>query len=159
MKTNQFLELLENHPQKELLFEYQIGQFVPKAYHITEVKNISIESVDCGGRPHSEKQTIVQLWHNGKEQGEYMSANKAKKIFDIVDKIKPMDRATEIYFEYGNKHLNTSNYKIQRMIEENDKITFQLFVEPTACKPKLEVDNVGSFKNLPLACQPGSGCC
>lgn len=159
MKTDKFLELLEQNPEKALLFEYQIGQFVPKAYHITEIKNVSIESVDCGGRPHSEQQTIVQLWHNGKESGEFMPARKAMKIFDVVDKIKPITRDTEIYFEYGNERLNTSNYKIQRVLEEDEKITFQLFVEPTACKPKLEISEVASFKNLPLACQPGSGCC
>lgn len=157
MKTNEFLELLEQNPEKRLLFEYETGQFVPKAYHITEIKNVNIESVDCGGRPHSEKQTIVQLWHNGFELGNYMEAKKAKKIFDIVDKVKPLTMDTEIYFEYGNKKIRTSNFKVQKVTNQEDKITFQLFVEPTACKPILELNVSQKIKEI--CCGPGSDCC
>ena len=156
MKTSEFLALLEQNPEKPLLFEYETGQFVPKAYHITEIKNVSIESVDCGGRPHSEKQTIVQLWHNGIEIGSYMEAKKAKKIFDIVEKVKPLVQETEIYFEYGNKTMRTSNFKVQDVVNQDDKITFKLFVEPTACKPILELN---ILEKVSACCGTSSGCC
>ena len=48
MKTKAFLELLTTNPDKSLLFEYQTNKAVPEGYHITEIKNISIDSVDCG---------------------------------------------------------------------------------------------------------------
>ena len=142
MKTNEFLELLAQNPEKPLLFEYETGQFVPEAYHITEIKNVSIESVDCGGKPHSEKQTIVQLWHNGIEIGSYMEAKKAKKIFDVVDKVKPFTMDTEIYFEYGNKDLATSNYQVEDVVHELDKIIVKMSVPPVACKPKLGLSTI-----------------
>ena len=156
MKTNEFLDLLAQNPEKPLLFEYETGQFVPEAYHITEIKNVSIESVDCGGKPHSEKQTIVQLWHNGIEIGSYMEAKKAKKIFDVVDKVKPLTMDTEIYFEYGNKEVRTSNFKVQNVVNQEDKITFKLFVEPTACKPIL---NLNVLEQAGACCGTSSGCC
>lgn len=156
MKTNEFLELLAQNPEKPLLFEYETGQFIPEAYHITEIKNVSIESVDCGGKPHSEKQTVVQLWHNGIEIGSYMEAKTAKKIFDIVGKVKPLTMDTEIYFEYGNKEVRTSNFKVQNVINQDDKITLKLFVEPTACKP-IQLMNILEQANG--SCGTGSGCC
>ncbi len=152
MKTNQFLALLEAHPNKSLLFEYQLGQFVPKAYHITEIKNVYIESVDCGGRASSERRTVVQLWHDGKEQGDYMTGSKAKGIFDIVNKIKPLLPETTIYFEYGSETMNTSHFEVQQTLEEDDRIVMQLYVQPPVCKPAFELE---------MACGPGagSGCC
>ena len=44
MKTKEFLEVLNTHKNKELLFEYLPGDFVGANYHITEVKNITIVS-------------------------------------------------------------------------------------------------------------------
>lgn len=156
MKTSEFLGLIANNPNKALLFEYRQGEYVPAAYHITEVKNVHIESVDCGGRAHSSQQTIVQLWHNGKETGTHMAAKTAKKIMDEVEAIKPMRKDTELFFEYGNAFLNTSNYRVERIIEEETQIKFQLFVEPVACKPILELNILGQSGNV---CGIDSGCC
>jgi len=74
MKTNEFLSLLKEHADKSLLFEYKSGHFVGANYHITEVKNISIESVDCGAGTDFWKETIIQLWESPKENDtlEYM---------------------------------------------------------------------------------------
>ena len=49
MKTSEFLKILEKNPNKPLQFEYLNNQIVGEAYHITEVKNVHIDSVDCGG--------------------------------------------------------------------------------------------------------------
>lgn len=152
MKTNEFLTLLNEKANKEVVFEYETGQYVPKAYHITEIKSVNIESVDCGGRPHSEKQTVVQLWHDGKEKGNYMTAQKANKIFKIVDKVKPLTQDAKILFEYGNTQIRTSHFEVQEIVENDNQIILQLFVQPTVCKPKFELEIAGM-------CEPGSGCC
>ncbi len=154
MKTDKFLNLLETNDAKELIFEYETGEYVPAAYHITEIKNVSIESVDCGGRPHSEQQTVVQLWHNGKETGKFMTAKKANKIFSIVDKVKPINREAKILFEYGNKNIRTSHFEVQEIVETDNRIVLQLFVQPTVCKPKFELQQM-----VGAGCCSGSGCC
>lgn len=156
MNTQEFLELLEAHPSKELVFEYDTDTYVPKAYHITEVKNVSIESVDCGGRPDSYKQTVVQLWINdGEVKEKNMSAKKALSIFKIVDKITPMDRSTEIFFEWGHGDLRTSNYAVENVLDKDGKLVLQLFAPPTVCKPKVELELALVGGN---GCG-GSGCC
>ena len=47
MKTQELLELLETQKNKSLLFEYSPGKIVGANFHITEVKNTTINSVDC----------------------------------------------------------------------------------------------------------------
>lgn len=168
MTTKSFLELLEKHPQKELVFEYEANQFIP-VYHITEVKNVYFESIDCGGNAHEEYQTITQLWISPKDflEKTCMTAEKALKIYNIVDGVKPMKRDTEIFFEYGYQDLRTSVYSIEEVEETTDQLIIKMFVPKTACKPTLRVLEKG--KEVSNCCGPTSqvvgktkkvaGCC
>src|SRR6056297_2288300 len=98
MKTKELLNILEEHSSKNLLFEYTPGLFVGANYHITEVKNVTIDAIDCGARPDFWKETIIQLYESPleKDKREYMSAYKALSILKKVDKIKPMEREVEV---------------------------------------------------------------
>ena len=91
MKTNEFLNILKEHPSKELLFEFQPGQLVGANYHITEIKNTHIDSVDCGGRTDEWNETIVQLWESPSEQDktDYLSTSKATEILNRVHGLNP----------------------------------------------------------------------
>jgi len=145
MTTANFLELLAKYPQKELVFEYEPNQFIPAAYHITEIKNVHFESVDCGGKAHEAFQTIVQLWISPKDflKKKCMATEKALKIFNIVDGVKPLRKETEIFFEYGYKDLRTSNYSVEEVLENDKQLIIRLFVEKTACRPVKEAINKG----------------
>ena len=83
MKTADFLSLLQDHQGKSLLFEYAPNLLVGANYHITEVKHLSIDSVDCGAGVDAWKETIVQLWESPADLGktEFMSAYKAMGDF------------------------------------------------------------------------------
>ena len=127
------------------------NQTVPKAYHITEVKNVHIESVDCGGRSAEEYQTIVQLWVSGTEQAnKHMLTDKALKIFDTVERIKPIRQNTPIFFEWGYNDLATSVYTVNEVVETDGSISIKMTVPPTVCKPKYELELLG---------QESGGCC
>ena len=69
MNTQEFFNILEEHSDKSLLFQYMPGQLVGANYHITEVKHVSVASVDCGAREDSWKQTVIQLWESPLEIG------------------------------------------------------------------------------------------
>ena len=155
MKTGEFLELLETNGEKELVFEYRENEYVPKAYHITEVKTQHVDSVDCGGIQHTYDETVVQLWVSGTEEKDRsMEAIKALKIFNIVDGKKPLKRETPIYFEWGHGDLATSIYNVESMEMSDDRVLIKLFVPPTVCKPR--VVELAEMTNLASA---GSGCC
>jgi hypothetical protein len=163
MKTQEFLELLENNGNKELVFEYRDNEFVPKAYHITEIKSQHIESVDCGGVAHSYDETVVQLWISGSEEKDrYMEAEKALKIFNIVNGKRPLTLDTPIFFEWGYGELATSTYKVESVEVGEEQVLVKLFVPPTVCKPRELVDTVKSGM-IEIAsgggCGVGSKCC
>ena len=153
MQTKEFLDLLNANEGKELIFEYEKGQHIPAAYHITEVKNLYFESVDCGGFAHEEYQTVVQLWVSEIEKKDkHMETHKALKIMNLVDGVKPLRQDTEIFFEYGRGELRTSNYSVENVEVTEDKVVLKMYVQPTACKPK-------SLKNFKELNQVVKACC
>lgn len=162
MKTSEFLELLRTHSSKALLFEYAPGKRIGANYHITEVKNLQIESVDCGGQVDAWPETIVQLWENPAESGKqsYLSAFKAKAILDRVHSIKPMDRDAVLRFEYGNPSFHTAQLYVKSTQTEGNALVISLHSSPTLCKAE-EACGVTKTTEPALSgcCDQSSGCC
>ncbi|WP_430909273.1 DUF6428 family protein [Maribacter sp. 2-571] len=162
MKTKEFLSLLETSPQKSLVFSYANNRSVGKNYHITEVKNVTVDTVDCGGKSDFWKETVVQLWESPTEKDAltYMSTRKALQILKRVDAAKPMERDVEIKFEYGNDHFHTAQLYVHDLTVTADRLTVQLGSRPTDCKAK-ESCGIPVEKTTVSAgqCAPGSGCC
>lgn len=162
MKTKELLSLLHENPNKSLLFEYKNGHLVGANYHITEVKNITIDAVDCGANTDFWKETIVQLWESPKERTnrKYMTAHKALSILNKVDRMKPMEKEVEVKFEYGNPNFHTSQLFVNDFVLEENNLIMKLGVEKTDCKAK---DNCGvpvdKVKQEEACCSPSGGCC
>ena len=110
MKTREFLQILESNKNTSLLFEYTSGQLVGANYHITEVKHISVDSVDCGAQTDSWNETIIQLWESPSELGktEYMTSVKALEILNKVGTMKQYDLDSEVKIEYSNSLFHTA---------------------------------------------------
>ena len=162
MKTQEFLELLKEHQNKSLVFEYKEGAFVGANYHITEVKNITIDAVDCGARTDSWKETIIQLWESPLEldKTEFMSAYKALGILSKVHKMRPMDLNAELKFEYSNSDFHTAQLFVHEASIENNRISVRMGVEKTDCKAKAECGvPVAAGSDSEGVCSPESGCC
>jgi len=170
MKTSEFLQLLDTHKDTSLLFEYAPSLLVGANYHITEVKHITVDSVDCGARTDAWKETIVQLWESPSEIGktEYMSTYKAAGILKKVAQMKSFEGDAELKIEYSNPLFHTAQLFINDYEIHNNQLLFKLAVQKTDCKAKEEcgVDVVAS--NTPneeilvtseACCEPGGGCC
>jgi hypothetical protein len=136
MKTNKFLDLLKQNENKALIFEYQKGKIVSPNYQITEVKNVTFITTDCGGKQNNWQETQVQLWENPSNisKKNFMKTNKALSIFNIVDSITPLLLNTEIKIEYGNTFFHTAILKIADYFINNDTLVFYLFEQKTKCK-------------------------
>ena len=163
MKTQELFEVLEAHKDKSLLFEYTSNQLVGANYHITEVKHIKIDSVDCGGQTDAWNETIIQLWESPSEIGktEYMSTFKALEILKRVGSMKAYDFTSEVKFEYSNSLFHTAQLFVSDYEIHGDNLLFKLAIEKTDCKAKEtcgvpETVEVGSNE---ASCAPGSGCC
>ena len=161
MNTQEFLNLLTEHSGKALLFEYSPGKFVNANYHITEIKNITVDSVDCGAGTDSWNETIIQLWESPEEIGktEFMKAFKAHGILKKVDGMRAMDREAEVRFEYSNPNFHTAQLYVADALWDASKLVVKLVVKKTDCKAK---DTCGIPEETTVAaasCAPGSGCC
>lgn len=162
MKTNEFLEVLNQHKNKELLFEYTTGHFVGANYHITEIKNITVDSVDCGAGVDFWKETIVQLYESPEEldKTEFMTADKALAILNRVDAIKPMVKDAEIKLEYSNANFHTAQLFVNDVVWNDKRIIIKLEVEKTDCKAKETCGvPVEAEATSQSSCAPGTGCC
>lgn len=162
MKTKEFLALLEQHTNRNLLFEYRPGHFVAPDYHITEVKNISVDSVDCGAGTDFWKQTVIQLWEgpNESDAQTYMSASKALGILKKVDSLKTMEKEAEVKFEYSNRNFHTAQLFVNDHAIDANNLILKLSVEKTDCKAKETCGlPVTADVRTEACCTPGGGCC
>jgi hypothetical protein len=135
MKTSELLNVLESNRDKALLFEYMPNQLVGANYHITEVKHIAIESVDCGSGTDSWNETVIQLWESPSELGktEFMTTYKALGILKKVGTMKPYYLDSEVKFEYGNELFHTAQLYVNDYHIENSQLIFKLAVNKTDC--------------------------
>lgn len=161
MNTQEFLELLAEHSEKRLNFEYAPGHFIGKGFHITEIKNNTIEAVDCGGRADSWCETIIQLWEDsGKAQPqENMTAYKALSILKKVDAIRKMNRDAVIRFEYGNANLPMAQFFVIDVHWNQRELVVKLASGKTDCKAREACGLTPVVADESEACTPGSGCC
>ncbi|MGA1226131.1 MAG: DUF6428 family protein [Tamlana sp.] len=165
MKTHEIFKIFEANKDKSLLFEYAPTKFVGANYHITEVKHISIDSVDCGSKTGAWKETIIQLWESPSEIGktEYMSVYKALAILKKVGVMKPYVLDAEVKFEYSNANFHTAQLFVNDFEIRNNNIIIKLAIEKTDCKAKeaCGIDEVLEpvFENDEPCCSPNGNCC
>lgn len=169
MRTQEFFNLIEEHKDKALQFEYAPNKYVGANYHITEVKHITIESIDCGSQSDQWNETIVQLWESPKEifKTKHMSVLKALGILKKVGQMKPYDFDSEIKFEYSNSTFHTAQLFVDDFIIKDSNLILKLSIEKTDCKakelcgvPEKVVNTIEKAKEtIESCCSPSNGCC
>lgn len=168
---NTFKNKLEQHPELVLQFQYAADQFVDAAYHITEIKQAPIVSVDCGGVMNAWTEIIVQLWEpSTKETERAMQVKKALSIIALVEKSLPLNPNAIVKIEFGNSAFDTRQMYPAAFQIEGDSLTIDLSPDFTQCKAIGRGESCGTSEkkpalvmmNLPVdgnSCTPGSNCC
>ncbi len=165
MSTQELFNVLQEHQDKALLFEYAPSKFIGANYHITEVKHTTIDSVDCGGETDTWKETIIQLWESPKELGkrDYMKVNKAIEIFDRVGSMKPYALDAEVKFEYSNTTFHMAQLFVNDFEIRDNNLIIKLGVEKTDCKAKSVCGVAEQVKEAVMSdepcCSPDGNCC
>ncbi|MBQ4818932.1 DUF6428 family protein [Aquimarina sp. MMG016] len=161
MNTSDFITLLAEHQGKSLLFEYAPGMLVGTNYHITEVKHITVDAVDCGAGTDSWKETVIQLWESPSELGKsnYMSAYKALGILKKVGQMKAYEMDAPVKIEYGNAMFHTAQLHVTGFGTKDGQLIIKLAVQPTDCKAKETCGVPETEMTEATSCAPGSGCC
>lgn len=178
MNWQSFKDSLAENPEAPLQFEYASEQYVSPAYHITEIKQAQITSVDCGGQINAWTEVVVQLWvPEGKAEEAPMSSGKALKIIDLVEKSLQFHPNAPVKIEYGDADFPTRQMLIEEIGTQNGEVQVSLVADKTQCKanerggecgpkktekPKIVLQSLGSSLSVAEegdACTPGSGCC
>ncbi|MDO1501950.1 DUF6428 family protein [Winogradskyella maritima] len=164
MRLDTFLDLLKSNPSKQLRFSYSPEQFVNADYHITEVKHVLIETVDCGAQQHQWRETVIQLLEADTMDlpitTSEMTCFKALGILNKVGKLKPFTMNSEVKFEYGNPSFHTAQLTIGEVSYSENSIIVHLGSTATDCKAK-DICGIEAPKEEPQAmcCEPSSNCC
>ena len=165
MKTQELFKVLEQNQDKSLLFEYAPNLLVGANYHITEVKHIAVDSVDCGSQTDTWKETIIQLWESPSELGktEYMSVFKGLAILKKVGKMKAYDLNSEVKFEYSNANFHTAQLFVNDFEIVQNNLIIKLAIEKTDCKAKDVCGVTEALEtvsaNIEPCCTPDGNCC
>ncbi|GAB3910031.1 hypothetical protein GCM10028803_48970 [Larkinella knui] len=167
-----FKQALVQNPDKYLQFEYADGQFVEDSFHITEIKQAPITSVDCGGKMNAWTEIIVQLWEpSAPETDRSMKVGKALSIIDRVEKSLLLNPLATVKIEFGNSKFDTRQLYPGDMVTDGDAFTVRLTPDFTQCKALTRgqscgipaakpVENEGTLvADDAICCAPGTGCC
>lgn len=176
---NELLKL----PGQILQFEYEEGKWVDASYHITEIKQAPVVSVDCGGVMNSWTEIIVQLWEPREtEEGRAMLVSKALSIIEIVERKLTLNPTAIVKIEFGNSRFDTRQMYPATFTASGPNLVIGLSPDYTQCKAisrgascgptsenetcctpakqpekqKIEMVNLAAGSQ---ECKPGNGCC
>ncbi|UBV44453.1 DUF6428 family protein (plasmid) [Deinococcus taeanensis] len=157
--TAALLANLRALPQRPLVFQLHGETLVPPGYHVTEVKAVTIEAMDCGGKASAWRETVIQLMDGSAEEAAagFMTNRKFLAIYDRVVKHIPVREDAEVRFEYGNASTPAMQYHVTHVETQPDRIIVHLRTPGVQCK-------AGDSCGAPAAgtdegCAPESGCC
>ncbi|NCD68211.1 DUF6428 family protein [Mucilaginibacter agri] len=182
MNWQSFKDTLLQHPNLILQFQYTANTWVDASYHITEIKQAPITSVDCGGKMNSWTEIIVQLWEPKESEGNRaMQVSKALSIVELVEKALPLNPLATVKIEFGNSQFDTRQMYPGAILVEGENLIVDLNPDFTQCKaiarggscgtddngeecctpaaagkPKIQLKNLAQSG---ASCTPGSGCC
>jgi len=174
-----FKETLEQHPDLTLQFQYAENKWVNASYHITEIKQAPIVSVDCGGVMNSWTEIIIQLWEpQGEDQDRAMNVSKALSIINLVERTLPLNPIGTVKIEFGNSQFHTRQMFPNTFLISEGNLIVDLRPDAVQCKaierggscgttatgeeccapekPKVELKNLAVSGAI---CSPDSGCC
>jgi hypothetical protein len=115
--TRAFLDILRAaKPDQQLVFQLDEASLVAAGYHVTEVKAVTYNTMDCGGVADKWKETVIQLWNPGDEpEREPMTVRKFLAIYERVAKHIPVSYDAELRFEYGDTRRPAASYHVERL--------------------------------------------
>jgi len=184
MNWQSFRSVLAEHLDKHLQFRYADDQLVDASYHITEIKQALITSVDCGGVMNAWTEIIVQLWEPSvKDSERAMTVSKALSIVQLVEKAMTLNPLATVKIEFGNAEYDTRQMYPGQITLDGDNLIVDLSLDFTQCKaisrgqscgttvageeccapavttikPLIQLKNLGSTTSG--TCDPGSDCC
>ena len=154
-----FLDQLEAHSERALVFETGAGKRVPVGYHVTEFKALDYHTVDCGGMEHRFQETVIELWRTALEPGRtHMAVGKFLGIYSKVSPKVAFQPAANLIFLYGAPGEPAARYAINHLESRGEELIVHLEPDGVRCKgAERKADKL--LGSLPVIGGAVSGCC
>jgi len=137
MKTSDFLTTLRQHTNLPLLFRAG-PDFIRPGYHLTEVKRVSYDTMDCGARMNRWTEAQFELWappHTGDLPGEDpMPADKFLRIVDRVEQELPLPGEAPARILAGFDGQPAVLHDIVSITPESGRLWVELSPDRARCK-------------------------
>jgi N-acetylglutamate synthase-like GNAT family acetyltransferase len=152
---------LRTHVQLPLEFWLNGELLVGPGYHVTEVKAVTIEAMDCGGKANAWRETVIQLMDGNAEEARtgFMTNRKFLAIYDQVTRKIPVRDEAEVRFEYGNTQSPALQYHVQHLDARADRVVVHLKTPGVQCKAGDACGLPSEASGADEGCAPDSGCC
>lgn len=135
-----FSESLQEASHLSLKFTLRGRPFVPSDFHVTEVKKVTTEAMDCGGKSDSWQELVIQLWSpKGEKDATPMTARKFLDIVEVTGYQALLD-TLPLRFEYGDARLPAVQYHLHQIIQTDTHLEIELKPPAVACKPRAAGD-------------------
>ena len=155
---------LKAAPAKALRFTVAGQQLVPNDFHVTEIKKVSIDSLDCGGGASAWEELVIQLWSpRGDDTPAPMTVEKFSSILAKADALPLLD-GKHVRFEYAPVGQPAIQYTLNGIDTEGDALEVQLIAPYVACKPiergqMSELSVIGEAACCAPSASPAKACC
>ena len=137
MKTSSFLNALRSNSALPLVFRSG-REIVSPGYHLTEVKRVSYETMDCGAMTHRWSESQFEIWVPASADltpgRGHMPAEKFLKIIDRVESELPLqgDATARIHASFNGQPA--ALYEIDAVHARDGQLWIELSPDRTRCK-------------------------
>lgn len=137
MNTSTFLTTLRSHSALPLVFQ-AAGDTIPPGYHLTEVKRVAYETMDCGGMTHAWAETQFEIWvpplADLTPDRDYLSAAKFLRILERVEQKLPLDGTSTARIHASFADDPATLYEIDSVHAAEGRLRIELRPDRTRCK-------------------------
>jgi hypothetical protein len=149
MLFQEFKQITQNNPAKEIKIYLPNGEIIPEHFHLTDIGTIAHNFIDCGGVVGSNSWVQIQLWV-ADDKDHRITTTTISKIITASEKILQNSDSEEIVIEYQHSDSATK-YNVVN-INVGDNIIINLGVINTTCLEIERNPNTGK-------CGNNSSCC
>jgi hypothetical protein len=137
MKTSSFLTLLRQNADLPLVFRAQ-GDIVSPGYHLTEVKRVIYETMDCGAMTHNWAESQFEIWvpplADVTPGRGHMPASKFLRIIDRVEAKLPLNGEAEARIHASFEGQPAALHEIKSVEVRDAQLWIELTPDRARCK-------------------------
>ena len=134
----QLVRALEAFPEHALVFRSSQGD-IGGGYHVTELKQANIRSIDCGGRSDEWNETIVQLLDGN--HGRHMAVSKFIAIARRSEAALPGLSGAPLMIESAIGNHSLHRMTVTGIAADASRVTVKLGDLSATCKPLADWKN------------------